>query len=183
MSWTISLRKPKNKDLLNRYFLSVGKALCIANEFEAKCNHALRVHRVTNASRAGKSFDEVGEISKSFQSQMLGSALRELEKDDDVSEEDVAKLDSARESRNYIAHEGAVIGEICSVRDEYVYERVNTLMPHVRNVAEGDNLVSVWTYEMCEREPAPRLFRQEYVERVIKWVFGDLIAEAEKHKP
>jgi len=181
MSWTVSRKKPSDKYLLNRYFEAVGKALCVANNFEEKCNHILRVHKITDAIREGESDDEVREIATSFEAKRLYRAIQALDKSDDVSEEKVDLLNSARESRNYIAHEGALMGEVSLLDAEYIFERVQELAPHVEKIAKGDNLVSAWSYEVSEREPAPRRFRATYVERVVDWTFGDLIELAQQH--
>ena len=177
MSWTISLKRPENESLLEAYFVAVGKALCIATNFEDKCYHVLRMHRITNAIRDGKPDEEVAKISKSFKSPRLYDAIEELAKDDDVSSEDVELLHDARGSRNHIAHEAGSMGEVWWVSDDFISEKLESLIPYVRRVAQGENLVSIWTHEMSEREPAPSNFAESYTGEVVEWIFGDLIHE------
>jgi hypothetical protein len=177
MSWTISLQKPENESLLERYFVAVGKALCIATNFEDKCYHVLRMHRITNAIKDGRSEEEVAEISTSFNAPRLYDAIEELAEDDDVSSENVELLHDARGSRNHIAHEAGSMDQVWGVSDDFIFEKLESLIPHVRRVAEGENLVSIWTYEMSEREPAPSHFGGSYTDEVLEWIFGDLTGE------
>lgn len=175
MSWTISLDVPENEALLERYFVAVGKALCIASNFEQKCNDALQMHRVTNAIQKGKPEEEVADISKSFEKIRLHNAINEIGSDDDVSEAEKSTLHNARESRNFVAHEAGAMGEVGWVDNAEIYGRVENLLPHVRQIAKGENVVSAWIFEMSERQPAPRGFTSGYVQQVIEWVFQNLL--------
>lgn len=173
MPWTLSYNPPANPQLLNMFLLAVGKALCLANNFESKCNHVLRVITITDAIREGKNHDQVREVALSFEENMLGKTITRIGKAEEIRNEQINILEEARKSRNFVAHCGAKIGELYSIRDETFSERISELIPHVQNLAKGDNLVSAWTYEISEREPAPLGLQQNYPQMVHDWVFGE----------
>ena len=89
----------------------------------------------------------------------------------DISESTYDALNRARESRNFIAHEGGDIGELHRASAEKLADATSLLRRHVENVAHGDNIASSWAYAVSEREPAPRGMVDGYVSMVMTWVF------------
>lgn len=173
MSWTIDYSDPRHPELLDAFLLALGKALCLANNFEAKCAHYLQVIAVTDALREGKSHEEACKLGRKAYDQNLATALRGIHASGDISDSDFELLQRARESRNYIAHQGTDIGELHGASDQRILRNLASLYPHVVNVAKGENLASRWAFEVCEREPAPRAFVEGYVEMATTWVFGE----------
>ncbi len=94
----------------------------------------------------------------------------------DITDEELRILDKAREGRNYIAHESASIGELHEASESFLLQKMASLYPHVLAVAVGDNLASKWEYEVSERESAPQYFMEEYVAKVMVWVFGPFLS-------
>lgn len=174
MPWTISRFEPDNADYIDAYLATVGRALCIATHFEDRIHEVLRVIRITDAARDGKDHNEIREIALGYRKKLLAATIHEVGNAEEIHAKDVEILTSARESRNYIAHKAASLGPFEYVKEADIAERFALLVPHIRNVAAGENLVSRWSYEICEREPAPAEFCISYPERVLKWVLGNL---------
>ncbi len=174
MPWTFSRFEPEHLDLIEAYLGAVGRALCLASHFEEQCNHILRVIRITDAARDGKSFDEIREVALGFRRKLLAATIDDIGKAEDFDDEDIQTLVWARVSRNYIAHEAATLGPLDYVREEDIRAKCEELLPHVRNVIAGEDLVSSWAYEIQEKEPAPSGFRATYPARMVGWVFGPL---------
>ena len=178
MNWTLSRSTPECSDLVDQYLLASGKALCLAANFEATCKHILRVFRITDAIRSGSSNDEVREValrnnSQRWQSLKLARAIEEIGNADDVDDEDAKTLGVARLSRNYVAHDSAGMGPIALVTPAMITQMASDLMPQVIQLARGEWLVSAWSFEIGEREPAS-VDRDKYVAAVVAWVFGEL---------
>jgi len=56
------------------------------------------------------------------------------------------------------------------MRAKVIEAQFAVLLDHAELVAKGDNLVSKWCYEICEKEPAPRVTHEEYGRMVREWV-------------
>jgi hypothetical protein len=173
MTWTLSLGPIKEPNLLDAYLLIVGKALCLANNFESKCSFYSRVIDVSNNYQVGKRGDEIFESKK----RMLGPTTKHIHKNVSFSDREAEIIDKARRSRNYIAHQGASLGELTILPAEEIIEQLKNLVPHVKNLAKGDNLASEWSYCLNEKEPAPSSFMQQYEQLVMNWIFGDLLTK------
>lgn len=176
MPWTLSRREAEEPELVEAFLLAIGKALCLANNFEARCDHYLKVIAFTDSMRDGGKKNEVLKALQKVNALPLAQKVRGIHVSGDIGESDLAILNRARESRNFIAHESACIGELHSARKEFLLKRMADLYPHVVAVARGDNLTSQWEYEVCERESAPSHFTASYVDEVTTWVFGDFLA-------
>jgi hypothetical protein len=171
MPWTIDLRTPQEPELLNEFLLVLGKALALANNFESKCTHYLRVIAISNATKEGASLDDIAQIALQFRPEMLASTLKKILQSDSISQSIRDVLNRARESRNFIAHQGGSVGDLYGVNAKAFTNGISVLREHVENVAHGDNIVSRWAYEVSERLPAPRSMADGYVPLVMAWVF------------
>ena len=179
MSWSLSLRIPDNEPLLERYFVAVGKALCIGSNFEEKCLHVMRVQGIEEAIRKGKDPKAAaGQWADIKRDTSLNNAIQKIASDSSTTEPQETTLHTARKARNFVAHEAAAMGEVWEVPDSEVYARVRRLADKVREIAEGENIVSAWTYEITEGTSAPSSFAAGYVDQVLEWVFGDLHSES-----
>ena len=183
MSWSLSLRVPGNEPLLERYFVAVGKALLIGSNFEEKCLHVMRVQQIEETIRKGDDPREAAGQWTNAKKPTLNNAIQKINSDSSTSEQQGITLDTARKARNFVAHEAAAMGEVWEVADSEVYSRVVKLVDKVREIAEGENIVSAWTYEITEGDPAPASFATGYVDQVLEWVFSDLRNEAFEVKP
>ena len=181
MEWTISNDKIVNEELLSEYFMVAGKSLCIANHFEEKCHHIWRTVLITDAFRDSYSQEEIKEIATNLPKKILYKKIKGVCGTGEIEDCDIDLLFEAKDSRNYIAHSGASFGYLGCVSVNHIYKKVLELQPHVRIVIEDENLVSAWSQEICEREPAPRSFRASYPSKLEDWVFGDLLIRAKNH--
>lgn len=80
-------------------------------------------------------------------------------------------LREAKDSRNYIAHQGADFESIVDISDEMLDEYIARLRFQVERLAEGDNVVLKWCYQFIEREAAPTVIQEKYSSIVLAWVF------------
>lgn len=181
MPWSLNRFEPRNIELQGRYFSAVGKALAIANNFEHKVLHVLGVIYLNNAALEDITFEEMGEHYDRAMDKRLNNAIQQIATDEQVTPEQVETLHEGRRSRNFLAHEGPAIFNASSVSDEHIYKRTLILESHVRKIARADNLVSAWDYEIQEGDPVPGGFMSSYEERVIRWVFEELLEEARNH--
>lgn len=184
MSWTVTPYSESSiPDLLGRYFKSLGKALTLAQSFEGKCNHYLRAIKVTEAIENEAAREEIREIATGYRSRTIGGTLGDgIEDAPEVSESDVQILRDAKDSRNAIAHGDQHISEVHPAWTGKVYDCVLWMVPHVRNLARGDNLIASWTYQVTEFESAPRGIQEKYEKTVLTWVFDSLVKEAQAFK-
>ncbi len=180
MPWTIGYQAAPDPELLDDFMCIVGRALCIASCFEAKCSYILNVFKLTDAITDGASTDAVRALMRSLsKDNMLGKAIRGIAAASDVPAEQFRILDAARESRNFLAHHAAAIGPIHAATGEKLRASILALVPHVTNLARADNMASAWEYEISEKEPAPQLIRAAYENMVLNWVFGDHMSYVE----
>jgi hypothetical protein len=67
MGWSVGYLPPREPELLNRFLLSVGKALSIAHGFESKCKHIVGVISIVEKRQEGHEIDAVFEMVKGIQ--------------------------------------------------------------------------------------------------------------------
>lgn len=171
MGWSLDYQNLKYPDQLNKFLLAVGKALYLANAFEYKCQYVLRLGKLVKHIKEGKDFDAALTLTNKMKDKVLGPTLSELGRFPEFNEKDIALLDRAREARNFIAHKGAFIS--LGTGSKYLQEHLNKLKKEVIALVPGDNLISVWIYEIQEKEAAPSGIQKAYPKWVEKWVFGD----------
>jgi hypothetical protein len=172
MGWTLGYLPPKEPVLLNNYFLAVGKALCLASNFEHNCRFVLQTITLVEAVRAGTDYDAARDLVKELDDKvkMLGGIILKFGNNSAFSPADIDVLRAAKDSRNYIAHESAGMGTLSGVRTKFIEDQFGRLLSHVEILAKGDNLVSKWCYEICEKEPAPSEIQENYVRMIREWV-------------
>jgi len=175
LPWTLDLQPPPESIRLDNYFLAVGKALCLATNFEYNCKFVFNILAFIKTCETEKDFDAARELvlALSAKAKMLGATVRQIEKfsaSSAISASDIDTLRAATESRNYIAHEAAAMGPLSDVKPRVIEERFASLLSHVEILAAGESLAAKWCFEIEEKEPAPRDFQREYVTRVKDWV-------------
>lgn len=180
MGWSIGYRLPHESDLIDEILLAAGKALYLTNRFEGKCSYVLRVANLSDLLEADPVLSLEEAASRLPADIMLGRTLGDLGSRTDMglTQDMLAALTRARLARNYIAHEGAAsLGDLYSYNVQRMLDALRILRDRVRELAEGDNLVSAWVYQIEEpREPAPLLVGA-YSELVDDWVFGHMPAK------
>jgi hypothetical protein len=113
--------------------------------------------------------DAIVSLSKD---KLLGSTITELSLFPMVKPHEITFLEKARDARNFIAHEGADFGYVWWVKERQIREHLVKLRAAVTDLAQGDNVVSRWVYEIEEKERAPESFSNCYVSMVDAWIFG-----------
>lgn len=175
MNWCLGWQPPPESELIDAVLLAAGRALYVCNRFEANCRLVLRSMQIVDKLIA----DPVDSVEETFTNlpnpKMLGGALELIEAKADlweVTEENLAILKKGKDDRNAIAHEGAYVGSLYSVKSQKLIDSVARLRSAVADVAAGDNIVSTWLYKIEEpREPVPYI-RVNYSDLIDEWVFG-----------
>lgn len=98
--------------LINEYLLALGKALCLANNFEAKCRHYVRVIWATAPQQRDMTLEELRAAAPDFDDS-IAENLKKILSSGDITNDTFETLTIARRSRNFIAHESGDLGEIC----------------------------------------------------------------------
>jgi hypothetical protein len=179
MGWSLTDSVPRESELLDEVFLAVGKALFIATEFERKCRLLLRILKFLDFAKESGDASAALELANRLRERMLGQIVPELGQYFEVAAEDLRSLEQARDARNFIAHESAGIGVLSGVSAKYFDERLEHLREQVRALANGDNLVSRWWYEIEEKRPAPYRIQEAYPRWIEQWIFGDCTDDAD----
>lgn len=174
MGWSLGYLKPREPQLLDALFLSAGRALHLANSFESKCQYVLRIAHLAEATQADPVLGLQEVIANLPRDKMLGGTLRDLSTTRLGSQtSDFDLLDGAREARNFIAHEGADIGNVMDAKQRTILKRATRLREAVADLASGDNVVSQWVFHIEEpNDYLPKGLVDAYPMMVDDWVFS-----------
>lgn len=174
--WTLGYQRVRESALVDDVLLAAGRALHLANAFEVKCSHVLRMANMAAVSEDDPvaALEEV--ISRVPADKMLAGTLHDLARHfTNPNTADIDALNKARLARNFIAHEGAGFGYISSIGRRELLKHAVRLRDAVADLARGDNVISLWCFHINEpREPAPTELFASYPEMVDHWVFGHL---------
>ncbi|MFE4832194.1 hypothetical protein [Streptomyces sp. NPDC056672] len=184
MSWSLTLLKPREPELLDALFLSVGRALHLANTYEDKCQYVLRIGNLITAHQgdAAMTFEEA--VASVPADKLLGGTLHGLASHAMGRTMDMDTLHKARQARNWIAHEGASIGDIWSVDRDRILQQAVELRTAVTDLTLGDNIISQWCHSLAEpHDPPPTDWINGYPDAVDTWVFGHLRGLLPKQAP
>lgn len=173
MGWSLDYLPPREPEHLDRFFLSAGKALYLAGEFESKCQQFLNIVKIATNFKNTKNASACMELARALKDKLLGPALKELKGFPNFTSLEIAILERAKDARNFIAHESTNIGLLSFATASIINERIERLRTALSALASGDNLISAWMYEVSEKEPAPHGIQTQYPEWVFRWVFGD----------
>ncbi|MEV7952087.1 hypothetical protein AB0O74_34615 [Streptomyces rubiginosohelvolus] len=117
--------------------------------------------------------DDDGMITNLPNDKMLAATLTRLTGKFSTPDETMQLLRRAKEARNFIAHEGASVGDISAVRDQHILAHARRLRSAVLELAEGDNIVSQWGFHFEEpRQSLPQDLIDAYPRMIDGWVFG-----------
>jgi len=172
VAWTLDSVPPEESIRLDNYFLAVGKALCLASNFEGNCKFVLQTLTIIGAIGTSSSSDSATELLRrlSENAPMLGETIRRIGTCSDIVPSDIEILRAAKDSRNYIAHEAAAMGPLSEVRPKFIEDQFARLLSHAAILATGEQLVAKWCFEICEKRPGPRDIEGRYAKRVQDWV-------------
>jgi len=170
MGWSLTKLEPKHPDLINFALLAAGKALFLANHFEAKCKFVLRIANLDSYMEGYSTASFTDAIAALAKDKLLGPTISDLKSFPPVSQDDAAALDLAKDARNFIAHGGAYFGSL-QVGDQNILKHLEKLRAHVAGLAKGDDIVSRWVYEIEEKD-SPAGLMTGYSTAIDNWVFG-----------
>lgn len=161
MGWTLHLQPIRNP-WADPALLTGGRALYVAQAFEGKCRSLLRFGYLAQGVGSDPIASLEDLIARLPRDQLLGPTLTSLASLLPEAHEHREVLSSAREARNYIAHESVLFG-IHSQGWEELAERMAELRRQVRILVDGDNLVSTWSHHFHERgQPTPTELKEAY---------------------
>lgn len=173
MGWSLNHQKMYNSELKDFFIQSLGRALYIATMFEEKCKFVLSIAKLEGYVKEGNSLSDSDDIAKLLKENMLGRTISEMAVASPVSQEDIDKLTLAKDARNFIAHEAALLGRpLATIRSRTVLRQLQQLGDKLDDLIAGDNLVSGWVYEIEEKGFPPKYLISEYPPRAREWVFS-----------
>ncbi len=100
----------------------------------------------------------------------LGKSINLLKNNFEISQSDFEILNNAKESRNFIAHESTEKFISCSMCSKDYFYKQTDFEKHIINIAEGDYLVSKWSYEFCEKESGDFFDKNKYIKNILNWI-------------
>ena len=155
-------------------FVLIGKALFLAQKFEMTCKDILAwilaAQRLSES--AGPTLEEFAshsdELRRLFLKPIIKLANAKLQRL--MTKANYQVLDDGVKGRNWIAHECCenMIEANLNRRDPALDRGL--LLQHFKNMATADALVSKWSFEFHEREPATMFFKQKYIDGIVDWV-------------
>uniref|UniRef100_UPI003C7A4028 hypothetical protein n=1 Tax=unclassified Streptomyces TaxID=2593676 RepID=UPI003C7A4028 len=175
MTWSLWYLPPRQSELLDSLFLAVGRSLHLANAFEEKCRWMVRCTKLVEMHEKKEEIvmDDDGMITNLTKDKMLADTLVRLTGKLSTPDETMQVLRRATKARNFIAHEGASVGDISAVREQHILAHARRLRSAVLELAEGDNIVSQWGFHFEEpRRSLPQDLIDAYPQMIDEWVFG-----------
>jgi hypothetical protein len=172
MSWIIGYLPPQEPELLEHFFAVLGRALFTANNFEAKCQHILRLVRLANLFQQGNDADAAFKLAATLRDKMLAGTISEIQTSVTIEAADIQLLEEARVARNFIAHEGGLLVSGILTTEQCISDQLERLRMNVQILAKGDNVASKWEYGICEKEPPPYGMYELYPAALEEWIFG-----------
>lgn len=159
-----------------RQFEAAGRALAVAQHFEASCKDLLRWMHVAKAAEDGraKTLQEFRSCADELVGILLGPAIKKFGLDHASTNEYLETLVRAKDARNYIAHECVAA---CSFHSRLSRSAPNLdakFASAVKALAEGDNLVSSWGLMFHEQQSPSKGLMQLYPEQITQWVMAPL---------
>jgi len=160
----------------NQYLAVIGRGLAVAQHLEATLRFVLITVETVEAGQRGELNDwddwkAIGDrVRKLFLKQIVHKINRPLK----LSGSDLTLLEAGREVRNFLAHEAAVVVSEYPDSSDDIAQKVKDLQVRLRTLADADNLVSGWSYEIQEKEPSPKAFSLRYANEVVRWILDPL---------
>ena len=105
----------------------------------------------------------------------LGGSSRRLEEAGDFGDERVQSLEIGRQARNWLVHEAGDVIQVDFGPSTFI-DRLKEFRTHIQALCEADRVLSVSSYEICEREPVS-FDSKKYAARLEAWVLAP-VAEA-----
>jgi hypothetical protein len=161
----------QTRDACEPWTGALGRALCVAQNFERNAKHVLMSIELDRTLDRGdySSIPEAADFVDQLLSRMLGAAISRFKELKAVPEGAIPILTAAKDARNYFAHEAAHFGlddVTPSLAECAAFRQRATALAH------GDNLAALWSYSLEDSEnvAVPDL-TQHYVDQTVEWIF------------
>ncbi|MEW6359468.1 MAG: hypothetical protein AB1696_24235 [Planctomycetota bacterium] len=175
MGWIVFDARLHEDDFL----LSAGKSLFLCQHFEWTCKEIVMWLSLSKALYK-KQFEFLSAEHRDYVDQLLslflGQSIQRLNQEfgGKINEHDIDLVKGAKDSRNFICHECMLNLVYAPLGDGYSFDwDTDSHRKHIRHLAEGDYVVSRWTYEFHEKESGAFKNRDCYVTAVESWVFNN----------
>ncbi|MDP3028482.1 MAG: hypothetical protein Q8O04_03130 [Deltaproteobacteria bacterium] len=152
------------------YLSAIGRAIAVCQHLENCAHHVMVVFAVTDAATAGKGDNDLKSIALGLRDETLGRSVRRLASTPEFANERGRALAKGREARNWLAHEAATVVDEQHDAPNEMIERARVLRNQVMELCSADAILATASYEICEREPAPRAYTETYSERLAMWI-------------
>ena len=164
--------------LMERHAHASGRALTLAQHFEANCKDVLMWWHVSKAAEDGKvkSRADLKSFAEELVGLMLAKTIKRLADDHEISDVELDVLVRAKDARNYVAHECMAATSFASQFDRNPVGDDGRFRQEIRALAAGDNLISSWSYMFHEKEMPPMHYMSAYTEKICSWVLAPLQA-------
>jgi hypothetical protein len=170
--WSLDYQPPKAPDALDAFLAISGRALYIATCYEQKCRTLLDFVRLVEAvDGTDGNLDASIALVRGLKKLMLHGTIQELKKFPELEDADFTVLERGKDARNFVFHELCNVGPTSSSTERTLSNALMALRVHVIKLAEADNLVSGWLYEIQEKERVPNGIRAAYPAWLESWVF------------
>jgi len=157
---------------------AAGRSLFVCQHFESTCKDIVMWLSLVKALTE-EQFEFLDEAHhdyvRTLHELFLGRSIERLSRDHpDIPQQDIDALKAAAKSRNFVCHE-LLLDQIHSGFGSQYRRRWDeeSHRSHVRTLALGDYLSSRWSYEFHEKKSGAFIGRDDYVDRIVSWVFAD----------
>lgn len=153
---------------------SVGRAMCVAQNFEHNCKYVLMIVEMGRHAQ-DTSYTKSSEMwshSERLYKRALARSIMDASEKFQISPKELAILSRAKDSRNYLAHNAALHFavlpslEMTALLKEYC--------EHVQELAAGDNLVATWSFSIQEKQATPNRSTMTYTQDIGAWILSPI---------
>lgn len=169
------IRTDEFLDIHDCYLAAVGRGLLLAQNFEENCKYVLLIWDLGDAFKSGviSNAGELPAYSNLLLKRFLGPVVKRFGSKYGIKPEQYKVLEKARNARNYLAHEGATPC-LYYRHPEAITEALPLFKRSIGELAEGDNLVSGWSYMIQEKELPPYRIKQQYCDQITAYILEPL---------
>lgn len=160
------------------YFITVGRALSVAQHFENICRAVADFRDIKKAiftEEASPEDTEFPDFVERLRRRMLGGAVKVLGGIPEFPTDFATQLNKAKDARNRIAHDSTLSMFHPLADEDALWSSLESLLTDIRVIGEADAMVCAMLYYMNEHE---RLFvPRDYVSTIVRWVFKEFEGE------
>jgi len=166
------------------YGNSLGRALALAQSFEKNCKYVLLIANLGDEIEKGNISGLKGIASYSERLEewfTLGRDVSQFKERHNVNAAEVEILRKGVRARNYIAHEAAYPLLMGSKSWEEVRKEVPNYIGQVSSLAQAENLISQWSFEIQEKSTSPNSITTTFPLGVTSWILAPLAESCRDH--